>query len=253
MQERFDASVGAAGARATQDPNPTLHLPAHIRWCEEDGAVYILDAEQGRYSLMEGSGAAFWTGIVAGEQPSRTVGRIIAEYDADGETVRGDYAAFRDSCLARGFLSQEPASVPAQPAQRRSSPRTNFPAVHAWCAIVHAAFSLKRGGFRGVWRVLQRASAAPTQNPATPIRLEVAEEAFLLAENFYVLHDAPRDCLPRSAALFLFLRRLGFPAVHCIGVERYPASMHAWVTVDDEIVLNDPLAPHMTVIATTGA
>ena len=60
--------------------------------------------------------------------------------------------------------------------------------------------------------------------------------AFGRAENFFALRKAPRDCLPRSIALFSFLRELGLPAEHRIGVDRYPFRAHAWVETDGRVL-----------------
>jgi hypothetical protein len=80
--------------------------------------------------------------------------------------------------------------------------------------------------------------------PTTSNRLlERAVAAFGHAENFFILKRAPQDCLPRSLALFRFLRLVGVPAEHCIGVRRYPFLAHAWVEHGDRVVHDHPAHP----------
>jgi hypothetical protein len=73
--------------------------------------------------------------------------------------------------------------------------------------------------------------------------LERAEKAFLLAENLFPLRGAPRDCLPRSLALFSFLNSIGIECVHNIGVIRTPFTAHAWVEVGGSPVLEQRHEP----------
>ena len=72
------------------------------------------------------------------------------------------------------------------------------------------------------------------------------------AENLFWFRDAPDDCLPRSLALFSFLRALGLPATHKIGGTRYPGLlMHAWVESSERALIDDPeLLGMLTVLST---
>ena len=60
-------------------------------------------------------------------------------------------------------------------------------------------------------------------------RLDAALRAVAKAETIALNPLGSRDCLPRSLALFAFLRRCGIPAIHYIGIQRYPFLAHAWV------------------------
>jgi hypothetical protein len=65
-----------------------------------------------------------------------------------------------------------------------------------------------------------------------------AVKAFVRAENLFWFRSEPNDCVPRSLALFRFLRSIGLPATHFIGVMRFPGFlMHAWVTGNEEPLL----------------
>jgi hypothetical protein len=70
--------------------------------------------------------------------------------------------------------------------------------------------------------------------------LAKALAAFARAENCFSMKQAPRDCVPRSLALFRFLRLVGLPAEHCIGVRRSPFQAHAWVEFEGRVVHDLP-------------
>jgi len=44
------------------------------------------------------------------------------------------------------------------------------------------------------------------------------------------------DCLPRSLAIYVLLRRQGVPATLRIGVKRFPFAAHAWVECLGEVL-----------------
>ena len=64
--------------------------------------------------------------------------------------------------------------------------------------------------------------------------------AFARAEEFFYLKTAPADCLPRSLALFRVLRAAGLPVEHCIGVQQFPFTAHAWAQFRGDIIHDDP-------------
>lgn len=69
------------------------------------------------------------------------------------------------------------------------------------------------------------AGAAPPANPSGVV--ERTLEGARRATRCY--WRSGRDCLPRSLAVYLLLRRGGIPATFHIGVRRYPFGAHAWV------------------------
>ena len=73
-------------------------------------------------------------------------------------------------------------------------------------------------------------------------------EAVRTASRYY--HRRGLDCLPRSLAIYILLRRQGVPATLRIGVKRFPFAAHAWVeclgeVLDDSIDdwRHEPYAP----------
>src|SRR5262249_37120613 len=71
-------------------------------------------------------------------------------------------------------------------------------------------------------------------------RVQQALKGFSWAENFFLARPGLDDCLARSLSLFVFLRQLGLPAQHHIGVRGHPFLGHAWVTVEGEALLEPP-------------
>ena len=62
------------------------------------------------------------------------------------------------------------------------------------------------------------------------------------------------DCLPRSVAIYILLRRRGVPATLRIGVKRFPFGAHAWVECLGE-VLDDSIddwqhEPYVPILST---
>jgi hypothetical protein len=109
---------------------------------------------------------------------------------------------------------------------------------------------LRIRGFGPVYRNLL--SERPLEYPASADLLDEAVNSFVRAENLFWFRDAPEDCLPRSLALFGFLRAVGLPATHNIGGARFPGLlMHAWVESSEHALLDDPeFVRTLTVLST---
>ena len=97
-----------------------------------------------------------------------------------------------------------------------------------------ARWRLRRGGFTRAYRWAQ-AWAGPSRRPRASLEADLGP--FLAAEAVIPSALGERDCLPRSLALFVYLRALGHDARHVIGVARFPFSAHAWVEFGNEALL----------------
>ena len=253
---RESGAVLIVPAEAQETGTGDLAVAPHIRFADLDGVIVILDLETSRYALLDEAATIFWYAVCRRQEPLEVVERIAAEFGVPQDQVQADRDEFIASCLARRFLCREahrPAAETASVRIRR--PARRVLALRAWMALSQCWLLLKVFGFRGLHRLAQSEAAVWRIPPpeAGPELLFRAEEAFLAAENLFLLKEAPQDCLPRSMAVFLFLRRLGLPARHHIGVERYPITMHAWAECDGRPVLDDPDAPRMTTLSTTPA
>ena len=83
-------------------------------------------------------------------------------------------------------------------------------------------------------------------------RLQRTLEAVRTASRYY--HRRGLDCLPRSLAIYVLLRRQGVPATLRIGVKRFPFAAHAWVECLGE-VLDDSIddwrhEPYVSILST---
>jgi hypothetical protein len=109
--------------------------------------------------------------------------------------------------------------------------------LHQTCRMIHEY------GFTTTYAYYSKNLRKPSDRCSEALT-RYALAGFLRAENFISLSDAPNDCLPRSLALFRFLRTLNLPCSHHIGCRRYPSlTMHAWVEVAGEVVLDDLKSP----------
>lgn len=111
-------------------------------------------------------------------------------------------------------------------------------AIRALLALVMADLGLRFFGFSRVFLFVDRwmrrsrteAGAMPTQRRMVYRVLE----AVRTASRYY--HRRGLDCLPRSLAIYVLLRRHGVPATLRIGVKRFPFAAHAWVESLGEVL-----------------
>jgi hypothetical protein len=92
-----------------------------------DGEAVIIDLTTGSYYSLEGSAAAAWQGLVAGEDAGVTAARIARENGAGEAEVLAALLALHRELHAAGLLRSAPTSTPL-PADVGFS----FPAVHRY-------------------------------------------------------------------------------------------------------------------------
>ena len=98
----------------------------------------------------------------------------------------------------------------------------------------------------GLWSVYGSALGLASRTESG--ELESCLAAFVAGENLSPLRAAPKDCLPRSLALYRFLLACGIPVQHVIAVQSHPFSGHAWVEKDG-LALLESKPPHHRPIA----
>jgi hypothetical protein len=166
---------------------------------------------------------------------------LQARFEVPHEQLATDFAAFRADCEARGWLA-------GCATENRPPPGpVIFPVVTACMHILGVRRRLKRGFAAAYDWAIERAPAVPDAVDAR--RLAKAEGAFRSAEALLPNAGAPDDCLPRSLALFAFLRRMRLPAEHHIGVERMPFGAHAWVECGNRVILDGDRRSELVVLA----
>ncbi len=234
-------------------------MSAHVRYCASDDKTVILDLKRDRYILLDRVASAMWAqalrphpaGLAEGATESADVA-LSRRLGADLAVIRKDFEAFLASCIGGGLLRPGPAPAPppAAPGVRRAPDIGLAP--QALMAMAAVSASLKAGLLQAYGRAEAIHARSACDAPRAARLAERATRAFLLAENVWRYRTAPDDCLPRSLALFTFLRRLGLPAGHRIGVCMSRIQMHAWVELDQRPLLNDPITSAYSLIASIG-
>jgi hypothetical protein len=209
---------------------------------EIDGMLVVLDLRSERYYLFDAVATAMWRLLLELGDRERVVAALAERYDADAGVLARDLDALTARLLDGGFLCRRTTAAEAAshpPAPPRGRVRRQPSALRAWWWLARTALRLRRAGFSATYRAATALAAQPATAGAHE-RLEPALRAFARAENAFVFRNAPRDCFPRSIALFCFLRELGIPVEHRIGVNRHPFRAHAYVTLDGRVLSDHP-------------
>lgn len=229
------------GPRA--DPDSRYHIPAHVRHVKVGDRVIILDIRSESYFALDPIASLMWAELVLGQDKDAGIGHLQEEISADPPDIDNDYGEFTQRCLARGLLSRSPEGPLTEKTPRRRSRAKHLFALRAWWSLVKTRLSLSRKGFSVTYNGALH-MAGPDETAGGDAAMEIlpqALDAFARAENFFHLKKAPLDCLPRSLALFRFLRSIGLPANHCIGVRPFPFTAHAWTECYGRVVHDDTL------------
>jgi hypothetical protein len=204
-----------------------------IRFADVDNLIVILDFIGGDCHVLDPVATALWRNIIN---------------DDNGDNDPAILEKFASDCVSRGFLTTSPK--PDHPGLNQPGRTVRGPLMaKAWITLASTAFSLRYLGLRRMYGALARTSYSD-QTAADPVLLSRAVGAFEHAENAFRFSRAPDDCLPRSLALYKYLRSVGLPAVHVIGARRVPIFLfHAWVEVAGDVILDDARVKENTPIA----
>ena len=213
--------------------------PNHIRWRKIDKAVVILDLRTEGYYVLDPIATAMWDGILSGVD---VVMDLHQRFGGERERIQADFDAFVGRSILQGFLAVEETPARVVGSHRPRVSRKSFLMLRAWWSLFRTCRMLVRKGFRVTY---ESYAVIPKPEPTPDVgeRLAEAIAAFAKAENFFHMKKAPQDCLPRSLALYRFLRSVGIPAEHCIGVRRFPFGAHAWVEHQGKVVHDHPAQP----------
>lgn len=113
--------------------------------------------------------------------------------------------------------------------------------IQAFAVFVLLDIGFRVLGFPRVFRFVDRWGRRSVEAAPLVVQrrtLHRTLEAVRTASRYY--HRQRLDCLPRSLAIYVLLRRQGVPAMLRIGVKRFPFAAHAWVECLGE-VLDDSL------------
>jgi hypothetical protein len=128
------------------------------------------------------------------------------------------------------------ATISGTAAQSGAQPDRRL-AMRAWWCMLRISGALRVRGFSAAYLRVRDEAARDVDARRAPA-LSKAVSSFLSAENVFWRRRGQQDCLPRSLALFLFLRRAGIRVEHKIGARRVPTvAIHAWVEYDGRGIL----------------
>jgi hypothetical protein len=218
---------------------PRLVASADLFAGDVDGLIVLLDLRTERYFICDETASTMWRLLDALGERAAVLAALAREYDGvDAALLARDFDGFTARLLRDGFVCRADARArPAPPgADMRMRARARPSAARAWWWLLRTALRLRRAGFAAAYRAGIAMEAFPYGPAPSGDELDAAVRAFERAENAFVLRNAPRDCFPRSIALFCFLRELGFPVQHRIGVTRYPFSAHAYVAFGERVL-----------------
>lgn len=237
--------IGARRAVNTKMPenhrdSPHFHVSPHVRYVSLSDRVVILDLRSESYYALEPLASAIWRELSAGKSMQECLEIIGMQLGTIDRELNENVDAFARQCTDNGLMLHglQPACADKAPAKIAPAvKRPLFPGIRAWMILTRTARSLARKGFGATYGEALQAPVPPDGGTDASVDLLThATAAFARAENFYHLKKAPRDCLPRSLALFFFLRSMGLPASHCIGVRRFPFTAHAWTECLGEVI-----------------
>jgi hypothetical protein len=199
-----------------------------------------LDLRTGGYYVFDSVGTAMWKASLSTIDGAEALQGLLEKFSVERGRLEADLAAFQHQCMARGFLQEEEPQARSDLPLRAALPRRRFLTLRAWWCLFRTTCSLAVYGFARTYERYSRLSTPAEDSDRADAMLAKALAAFSRAENLFSMKRAPRDCVPRSLALFHFLRLAGLPAEHCIGVRRSPFEAHAWVECEGRVVHDLP-------------
>lgn len=215
-----------------------LHPTCDVRYRVVDGLGVLLDLRAGEYSVLDHVATAMWR-VLVGVEPEHRVAALQETLDVPPSRLQEDLTAFSFDCVQRGFLQAEPPVAVASDLQP-PPPQRRALTLRAWWSLLSVTRSLKTHGFGPTYVQCLHMTKPAANGSDLEDRLERAERAFERAENLFLIRTAPKDCLPRSLALYRFLLSVGISANHFIGVTRYPFAAHAWVEHQGSVLFDEP-------------
>ncbi len=217
-----------------------LHVSANTLSEEIQGFLVILDLRTEAYYILDPVATVMWKTLLATDDEAAALQALQNEYSVERARLTTDLEAFRHGCIDQGFLQDKEAERKLEIPLYVNAGPGKFLIPQAWWCLFRTVHSLSANGLSRTYQEYSR-FPIPKENVKTADDLlERSVSAFSRAENFFLIKNAPKDCLPRSLALFRFLRSAGLPVEHCIGVRRFPFQAHAWVEYHGRVVQDNP-------------
>jgi hypothetical protein len=217
-----------------------LYVSRNALYEEIQGLLVILDLQTEAYYILDQVGTAMWKTLLAMDDEAEALRALQNEYSVEPTRLKSDLEAFRRRCIEQGFLQEEETEWKIDSPLYVDAGQQNLLILRAWCCLFRTARCLSAKGMSRTYQQYRRLPIPRVKFGDPDDLLKDAVAAFALAENFFLIKSAPKDCLSRSLALFHFLRSAGLPVEHCIGVRRFPFQAHAWVEYHGRVVQDNP-------------
>lgn len=218
-----------------------LYISPDIFQKELQGTLVLLDLRSECYFAFDSVATLMWKALLITNSQDEALETLRDKLVVNEPRLATDLEAFRGRCLERGWMQEsEPKPrilPPTLPIARR---RQGFLFLRAWLSLFRTVQKLSAAGLGCVYKEYTAEPISITTSENTDALLSRALAAFAMAENFFIIRNAPKDCVPRSLALFKFLRSLGLTVEHCIGVRAFPFQAHAWVEYRDCVLHDNP-------------
>ena len=136
-----------------------------------------------------------------------------------------------------------PAAVGLDTARIGAAPFSILGFLHLLRAGGWSRRAMKR---RGICWTLKRLQQIPVPVTQQPQHVDVVVHSVMRAyrSSRQLWSRGKDDCLPRSLALVVALRRLGVDAEICFGVQKFPFAAHAWVEAGGRVINEMPESVH---------
>ena len=83
----------------------TLSIRDYVSWQNVPGELALFDLRDGSYHVLNGSAAAIWRAIAAGQTKPEIIAALCSSHDAPADEIAQAVEAFIDNARAKGLLS----------------------------------------------------------------------------------------------------------------------------------------------------
>ena len=232
-----------------------LSVRPGVYFAAVQGEGVIMDLVEDRYYGLGAQSARIWRGLQEGHAPERIAEDVSAAAPQEPRLAAPELIARQLEAWAQARLV---TATPAVPTDLPDLKPVGTPAVagveearvaatpFSWLALVRLTRSvwwsrraMRRHGLCWTLKRLQQIQVLPAERQS---RLEHALHRMLhvYRASRRVLSQGKDDCLPRSLALAVALRRLGVDAEICFGVRKFPFSAHAWLEACGKVINETP-------------
>ncbi len=218
-----------------------LSVRPGVYFAAVQGEGVILDLIEDRYYGLSAESARLWHQLVEG-RAAEPIDADLAARQLDVWRQCKLVTAAAESAAHLPVL--KPIGGPAQAGldQDRIA-STGFSFVALWQLTRANNWSQRAMTRRGLSWTLQRVQQIPAYSSSSTS----AKADRILHQMMRVYRSSRRlasqgkdDCLPRSLALVMALRRLGVDAEICFGVQKFPFLAHAWVEANGRAINETP-------------